>query len=389
MRKGNRSKQMIQVLVYLVLAMFVTACGPSTDIGDEPVATIEEPTQASTLVPTPIAQPTATPLPPAHPASGLTFSNFEGLWWINRQGGVELLIDQTWGVVSQDGKRVLYELTDPETNLNDIWLLEIATGERVNLTNTPDRDEVNPSWWPGRLDVIVFGSDIRSGMENSSYPTTVNVDGNGYQVLDAEHGGPFAVSFDGQAIAYGSFGGTGFIYRWGVGSETFDPSEFGVSVEKLFASAWSPGGRYLAWKVSGDFWENGSSQIGMAVFDLESKTANLFHVYQPVGGGMVPHYIEWSPNSEWLAFVMFNEDAASGRLPSLWVARPDGSDEVKIAQGALPFWRYDDQYLAFLQADENFNQEIWLAETGTWEVSKVSDLPLPETIQLLRGWVQP
>lgn len=185
-------------------------------------------------------------------------------------------------------------------------------------------------------------------------------------------------------------GRNGIIYRWDVGTEAFDPAEYGIPVEKLFQPAWSPDGRYLAWKVAGDFLGNGSTQIGVAVFDLEARTAELFHVYQPVGGGMFAHYVEWSPDGQWLAFVTHNEDASTGRRPNLWVLRPEEGLEVKIGQGDIPAWRYDGQYLAYMQTDEEGHQEVWLAEAGTWESAEILDLPLQEmSISLLRGWVRP
>jgi Tol biopolymer transport system component len=278
---------------------------------------------------------------------------------------------------------------DPETYLNDLWLLEIATGERRRLTDTPDRSEVNPTWWAGRPDVIVFGSDTETGMMHSNYPSVVNLDGTGYQVLDPERGGEFDLAPDGLRIAYGGFDQEGRIYRWSEGWVAFDPAEYGLSVEKLFWPSWSPDGRHLAWKVSGNLWENGNTQIGVAVFDLENKTAELLHVFQPIGGGMVPHYLEWSPDGEWLAITAHNEDAEMGRRPNLWILHPGHTEEIKIGEGTLPVWRYDGEYLAFGAPNAEGFLEVWLAKTGTWEIEKVSDIPIPEQFLFLTGWVQP
>jgi Tol biopolymer transport system component len=379
------------ILPLLVLAVTLAGCG-TAEIGVETdkgsVRATEEASSVVTSEPSPTA--TQTPVEPAHPASGLTFSNAEGTWWIDVQGEIQLLIDQSWAWLSPDAGRVVYEVEDAETGMHDIWLLELTSGERRNLTNTPDRDEVGPSWWPGRPEVVVFGSDTRPYMENAEFPTVVGLGGNDYRILDTDRGGPRALSYDGQAIAYGGYGQDGIIYRWDVGTEPFDPAQYGMPVEKLYQPAWSPDGRFLAWKAAGDFLGNGSTQIGVAVFDLEAQTAALFHVYQPVGGGMFAHYLEWSPDGQWLAFVTHNEDASTGRRPNLWVLRPQERLEIKIGPGDIPTWRYDGRYLAYMQTDEEGHQEVWLAEAGTWESAEILDLPLQEMgITLLRGWVRP
>jgi Tol biopolymer transport system component len=393
MRWTTAIKWKIVILPLLVLAVTLASCGAGevgleTDEGS--VHTTDEASSVVTLEPGPTTTEMEPKIEPAHPASGLTFSNAEGTWWIDAQGKIQLLIDQTWAWLSPDAERIVYEVEEVETGRHDIWLLELTSGVQRNLTNTPDRDEVGPSWWLGRPGVVVFGSDTRTYMENAEFPTIVGLDGSGYRILDTNRSGPRALSLDGQAIAYGGYDKDGVIYRWDVGPEPFDPAEYGILVEKLFQPAWSPDGRYLAWKVAGDFWGNGSTQIGVAIFDLEAQTANLYHVYQPVGGGMFANYLEWSHDGQWLAFVTHNEDAASGRQPNLWVLRPQDGLEIKISPGDVPTWRYDGRYLAYMQTDEEGHQEVWLAEADTWESAEIIDLPLQEMrILLLRGWVRP
>jgi Tol biopolymer transport system component len=376
-----------------MLVLFLVACSgtrpsPTAVPTATPSATPEE-SATSTPRPAPAATdtppPPTVPVSPPDPAAGLVYSSADGLWLVDATGDPVLLIDESSARLSPDGTRVTYYFYDGTEGEYDVWLADLATGERRNLTGTPDRFEEEPVWWPGRPDVVVFGSDVGAGMESASYPTVVGVDGSGYQILDPEEGGPFALSPDGQMIAYGGYDDLGKIYRWGSGPEVFDPGSYGLAVEKLYQPAWSPDSRYLAWKVGGDLTGEGLWQLGVAVFDLEAGTAWLLHVYEPAGGGMFPHYLSWSPDGEWLAFVTFGEPPAGGRVPNLWVARPDGQDETYVGAGTEPTWSPDGRWLAFGQMRENV-LGIALAEVGSWEAL---ELDIPTNVRFIRGWISP
>jgi len=384
MRMPSSSKQLASLLL-IAASLTIAACGRSTasvDPSGEDVTPMTEPAPVATEVDEPFSS--------AHPASGLTFSTNEGTWLIDAEADVVLLIEESRARISPDGQWIAYEAEDPATGVLDIWLIEKATGKLRNLTNTPDRYEVNPMWWSGREDRIVFGSDPDplDGVWNSEHPTVIGLDGSGYQVLDDNGGGLRSLSEDGQAIAYGGYDTPGTIYRWGKGVEAFDPDEYGVNAQKLFQPAWSPDGKLLAWNVGGDLLGDGGYYIGVAVFDLQARTGRFFHVFAPAGGGMFPSYLEWSPDSAWLVFVTFNEPAAEGRAPNLWVIRPDGSEETYLGEGLEPTWSYDGERLAFLRTNDSGFQGLWLAEVGTWE-AQVVDLPYTDPIMSLVDWIRP
>ncbi len=364
-----------------------STAGSTADL--TPTAWDEELQTASALDASPESATTeeATAAPPdpdpvqadAHPLAGMVYSTDDGLWIIDRGGESQLIIDQPNARLSPDGRHAVFQ---PEYD-PDIWLADLNTGERLNLTGSSGRFNADPQWWPGQQDLIIFGSSEELG-PGYGYPTTVRTDGRDYRILDQEAGGPLALSPDGQKLAYGSFAQAGKIYHWDGETETFDPADYGLSVEKIFQPAWSPDGRQLAWEVSGNPDTSGWS-LGFAVFDLEAKTAKLFHTFTPMGGGSFPHYLSWSPSGEWLAFVTFNEPGEGARLPILWITQPDGQGGTRLGPAVDPVWSPDGQRLAYTGFDDSQSANVaWTYDTVTGEQIQV----LPASSQVVQ-WLPP
>lgn len=181
-----------------------------------------DPAPAATVAPPPLVWEN---LPP-----GLVYSTSEGLWVVRGDGRALMVHDNPQAVLSPDGTQLLsYDVAQ-----QDLWLLDLAQGAIWNLTKRPDRTECCVQWWPQRPDVVLFSSagDAQPGPGSMGYLSSVGLDGQNYQVLDAEHDvglGGFAPSPDGQTIAYGD-GSTGWLYRWG-GSELFDPWDYDLIVQ--------------------------------------------------------------------------------------------------------------------------------------------------------------
>ena len=343
--------------------------GPSTEVPATPAAAEED------------------PAPPAHDASGLMFTNFEGTWWVNWDGEVDLLTEAEWAVRSDDGLWYAYSSTNPDTDMADIFTMNVASGEVRNITNTPDRDEEIPMWLPGDQGVLAFGSDIFFGMTNSSYPTVVNLDGSGYQVLDQETGGFRGVSADGTMIIYGGSGNTLGMIGLDGSRAVFDPAQYGVELEKIFIAEWSPDTQHIALFAGFEYTDSGSLELGIAVIDLAANSYVRMHSYTPMGGGMFHESLAWSPDGEWIAFTTSNEPPSSSRAPNLWIIRRDGTEETYIGTGTSPVWRYDSLMLAYMALNEAQTEVVFLAEADSWTSKQIVDLPLPERIGLLLDWI--
>ena len=344
-----------------------------------------------------ISTPAPTPIPSGSGDSpvpfGLIYQAADKLWHVNADGqSVQVFAYPAanqytaWPAISPDGDRVLY------TEENDIWLTDSATGERRNLTQTPDRIECCAQWWPGQSDAILFSSwTVENVGPSGGYPTVVQLDGSEYKVLD-ETQSAYALpapSPDDETVAYDRVGQP-WLYKTGTGPEPFDLTLFGLTSDSdvsVVSPAWSPDGRRLAWIIGGCGQFECQSDIG--VFDLEAQTVQFVHPYSPVGRGGQPPAPVWSPDGRWLAFSALAMDADDA---GLWVVRIDGQSEEKYRLGAVlsradphPIWSPDGRWLAFSSTPQEVGSGLWLAEVGTWALYS---LDMPPDAQLV-NWVSP
>jgi Tol biopolymer transport system component len=343
------------------------------------------PTPKETPPPTPWPNSTATALPTIMPTPvgiapppGLIYKANEGLWRVEVDGKPIILIDQVYDVaISPDGDRLLAIENNPAPQV--LWLIDLETGQRRNLTENFDRVVCCPVWWPSRPDWVLFQSWASNDIApDAGYLTAARLDGPEQRILDSKYrsNGLPAPAPDSLTIAYDRHG-EAWLYEWGGNPRQFDQEIYGQkNIQRIASPAWSPDGKQLAWYVGGDFGQGW--QVGLAVFDLEAKMALLLHVYTNAGRGGWFDAPVWSPDGQWLAFGAEDQDQARA---GLWVVRLDGQEEHLItSEGkrgyASPVWSPNGRWLAAGRT---------MYEVGTWRAQLLALPPDAEVV----AWTDP
>ena len=303
-------------------------------------------------IPLDVRPPGAANTPPS--PDGLVYGSVQGIGVMDAAGTLVPLFDRSESVLSPDGAQALYVLDD------DLWVADLASGQHRNLTNTPERIEHAPQWWPARPDLVVFSSYGRNRelvMGPAIFPSVVHTDGSGYTIL-FEDSDVYAMTPapDGVTLAYG-VGPIGWLHNVDTGQRTaFDPTLQGLDMNaqprvpvnwSIGSPAFDPTGkRQMTWTV-GLFFEDGANQISTGIFDLDTQQARLLHPYEMAGTDGFPPAAQWSPDGQYLVAAVWSLDPAE---QGLWVWKADGSFERYLGQGGSPAWHPDGRWVAWTDA---------------------------------------
>ncbi|HZU85940.1 MAG TPA: hypothetical protein VFF78_00565, partial [Anaerolineaceae bacterium] len=286
----------------------------------------------------------------------------------------------------------------------DLWLFDLETGEKRNITNTPERfeycnftvDDCTVGWLSDS--VVFFSWDKKEGendpINKAIFLTRVNKDGTGYEIIGAENtSGNFSISPDMQKIAVGF----GLVYDLKTEQyEKISPPEFGLDLSKnagldaeLVNPSWSPDGKKIVWQIVRI---SIGYEVGYALFDLEAKTAKLVMTYTPYYNNLMSA----SPLYTWPATpVKWSADSRWFAFSTRELLEPDsgGNFVYVFNRDGESVMRFADGYHPFWEdtgqhlafSHSGKTNSIDLVSAGRWDI--VSQIDTQSEPAFLEDWV--
>ena len=220
---------------------------------------------------------------------------------------------------SPDGRRLAYH----DERDDEVWVVDLATGARVNVSNHADEIDFMPAWSPDGTRLA-----FTSAREGNYDVFVVNADGSGLRRLTSD---PLPATYadrtpawspDGARLAFASDrdGGTQI---WTMRADGTDPRQVtSGATSRGYEPSWSPDGARLVFR---------------RVRNVGAGAATDLAIVRADGTGLVDLPLAgtetspaWSPDGTRIAFAS-NLPATDTRL---YTIRPDGTGLVEVAGGA-------------------------------------------------------
>lgn len=304
----------------------------------------------------------------------------EFLWWLNRTtqahppGYYSRILGKAWQVVrlplavglllagvlaflnwnaaestrpawSPDGRNIAFESDrDAKRDQNDIYIMDVASGEVRRLTYHPLYDG-NAAWSPNG-DWLAFVSS-RDGL-TSLYV----IDASGEEIrrlLDPTQGAwDPAWDSSGELIYYSTV-------RQGRAQTNVVDVESGSLTQMPDEVPWNRGHIVSTSYQRAVFLSSDEGELDLYTCDLEGGNVRRLHT-----GLEHPGAPAWSPDEQRIAFM-----AWEGSRRSIYVVNADGSDLRRLTDGrgqdSLPVWAPDGQSLAFV-SNRSGRDEVYLVQ---------------------------
>jgi Tol biopolymer transport system component len=257
---------------------------------------------------------------------------------------------------SPDGQKIAYIQWD------DLWVMDVDTGETENLTKTPDQFEFRPKWSPNGKLIAFYSMSVR--LESYELALVEN-NGANYRLVDAQPVAGFSWSPDSKQLAY-AVNGELIVFSLPDGlRRPLILTDYGLQADLCVCSpAWSPQGDAIAIFFSTrPAPEEKSAQKGYAILDLADHTVRILKSYtmtetmayegipsgEHVGGCDQPPAL-WNPSGEWLLLTILpvprtNVDG------SFWLIDVEGGQEHRLGSvyGAYAAdWSPDGKWIAYI-----------------------------------------
>lgn len=264
---------------------------------------------------------------------------------------------------SPDGKRLAFTLDVEGGELNDILVLDLASGEQVNLTpDTPESILPEVSWSPdGRF--LAYGSDRSGQFQPYLIPS-----GGGESIQLPQLPYPLwkiAWSPDGAWLTATTLAGGQDLHIYLIpagGGESLPLNEGGVPLSAN-DPAWSPDGRRLAFSGVHD----GDHQIG--IYTLGEPTPRWL-----TSGAGAREYPTWSPDGRRLCYVRSHGGTSALQLHDL-ESGATRTFQVAPGQHYRPLFTRSGEGVVFVFDNPCLPGDLWL-----WDLADESARQLTHSL---------
>ena len=234
------------------------------------------------------------------------------------------------------GKRLL--VTSVRTNDTDIFSVDPATGDAVNLTRAPQSEERYPAWSPdGKR--VVFTSNRDNGKTFDLY--IANADGGNLKKL---------TNLPAESVAYWASwtaDGRWIYFNEGASSMVCRVRPDGTGFQQVTEgrdSNVSPDGKRIV------FTQKGTKGFGVWVMDADGKNRRQVVPHESEIGGIAP---VWSPDGKRIAF-----SGQDGNFAEIFICNADGTGLTQLTKlqkiSSSPAFSPDGKYLTFRVTDEAY-----------------------------------
>jgi hypothetical protein len=213
----------------------------------------------------------------------------------------------------------------------DLFIVDFTTGELFNLTNSPQLAEESYWWEPNMPNRVLFRANWQGEGEGPGYwdrVYAIGVDGSGLQPIEIEE----HVDFDPHG------------YHPALLEDTF-----------LSAPSWSPDKKKIVWSLSGNISEQ--FHQAYALFDLETKTLHILHLYNAPGCECSPGPARWSPDGKWFVLGIYSYEPEQ---MGTWLINASRPEEEYFLGDSGSEWHPKGRWLAYTRWDSSNEPEAWL-----------------------------